>query len=281
MPKLKTVQHNLQQFTKQTIDDNVFHLAASLAYSTLLTLVPFLIVIFYILSLFPIFNGLGNKIQYLLLQYFVSGLSHSINQQLNHFVSQMSQLKLINIGALVVVNLLMMHALVSAFDQIWHTKMKYSIAISSLLHILTLLLAPIIFACLLLLGPYLASLHFAHLHRIGEHVIQTIKQPLSPLLPHFSAFVVFTLFNWLIPSAKVKFKYAVLCGFVTMLFFELAKSLFIVYLGHVHTYQLIYGTLATIPLFLFWIYISWTVILLGAVLCYRLHESERNIIKNN
>ena len=271
MSFLHKATNQCRHFIRRIHEDNLFHLAASLSYSTLLTLVPFLIVTFYVLSLFPLFKGLGGTIQHLLLNYFVSGLSQSINSQLNHFVSQMGQLKLINISALVIVNLLMMNALVSTFDRIWHTKIQYNIALSTVVHVLIILLAPIIFASLLLLGPYLASLHFFQLHQSGDHFIRNIQHPITSILPQLSALFVFTLFNWLLPSCKVKFKYALLCGFITMALFELAKQAFVIYLSHVHTYQLIYGTLATIPLFLFWIYISWVIILLGTLICHLLH----------
>jgi len=159
----KKVSHQTKRFITQVRNDNLLHLAASLSYSTLISIVPFLIVTFYILSLFPQFHGIGQIIQKLLLNYFVSGLNHTIEQQLNHFIDQMSQLKIINISALVIVNLLMMNTLVNAFDSIWHSKTHYSTALSSLFHLLILLFSPIVFACLLLLGPYLASLHFLHL----------------------------------------------------------------------------------------------------------------------
>lgn len=268
---LKKISHQTKQFITQVRNDNLLHLAASLSYSTLISIVPFLIVTFYILSLFPQFHGIGHIIQKLLLNYFVSGLNHTIEQQLNHFVDQMSQLKIINISALVMVNLLMMNTLVNAFDSIWHSKTRYSIALSSLFHLLILLFSPIVFACLLLLGPYLASLHFLHFYQAGEPLLKHIQHPFMALLPQLSAWLVFTLFNWLIPSEKVRFKWALLCGFITMLLFVIAKFSFVIYLQNVHTYQLIYGTLATIPLFLFWIYISWTIILLGVLLCKQLH----------
>ena len=48
--------------------------------------------------------------------------------------------------------------------------------------------------------------------------------------------------------------------------FEAAKRGFALYISHFPTYAFIYGTFATILIFLVWLYVSWTVVLLGATL---------------
>ena len=60
---------------------------------------------------------------------------------------------------------------------------------------------------------------------------------------------------------------AVIAGAVTALLFAVAKAGFALYLKVFTVYQVIYGALATIPLFLIWMYVTWLVVLLGAVLC--------------
>ena len=47
--------------------------------------------------------------------------------------------------------------------------------------------------------------------------------------------------------------------------FEMAKRGFAIYLSRVPTYTLIYGAFATIPIFLVWLYLSWLVVLTGAI----------------
>ena len=55
-------------------------------------------------------------------------------------------------------------------------------------------------------------------------------------------------------------------GAISTVLFQLVKYGFGVYLTHMSTYRILYGALATIPLFLIWLYFSWTIILLGALI---------------
>ncbi len=69
-----------------------------------------------------------------------------------------------------------------------------------------------------------------------------------------------------IPNTKVYFKHAIIGSFIAAILFELAKHLFAIYVRIFPSYFSLYGALATIPLFLIWLYTTWFVILYGAVL---------------
>jgi membrane protein len=69
----------------------------------------------------------------------------------------------------------------------------------------------------------------------------------------------------LVPNCRVPLSYAALGSLVSTLLFTLAKTGFVAYVSRA-SYSVIYGAMATVPIFLFWLYIVWTVILLGASL---------------
>lgn len=252
------------QFFENHCPDN----AASLAYSTLLSIVPLMLFAFYILSFFPQLHGSGKQIEVFVLQHFVAGSATVIAEQLQNFSQHAHVLSWINVLSLGVISVLLIYNMVTSVNQIWRVRMQVSLALSFFIYWIFLLLAPIVFGLLLLLTSYITSLPML------SHVAKLffIQKPLLLVFPLLVEWVIFTAMNWLLPSCRVKWSYACLAGFVTMVLFELAKAGFVQYLHYFPTYRLIYGALATIPIFLIWIYVSWLLILLGISICALLNK---------
>ena len=68
------------------------------------------------------------------------------------------------------------------------------------------------------------------------------------------------------PNRAVRLRHALLGGFVAALAFEIMKRGFALYIAKFPTYTLVYGAFAVIPIFLLWIYFSWVVIVIGALI---------------
>jgi len=241
-------------------EDDCANRAASLAYTTLLSLVPIIIVSFWVLSLFPVFSGMGEKLQSFVVRNFVAHSAEIISAQIDQFLEHTRRLSWGNLLALAIVSILMIFDMVGAFNSIWKVQIKRHTALSFSFYSLVLLLMPIFFGVFMLVSSYLAALPWI----AG---IVYLEKPFSWLFPYLVAFLIFTFLNWVLPSCKVPFRFAALAGFITMILFEIIKYLFGLYMSYFPTYQLIYGALAAIPIFLLWIYISWAVILLGAMIC--------------
>lgn len=247
--------------------------AASLAYATLLSLVPLMMVSFYILSWFPIFKNVGPVLQHFILSNLVADSATVISQYLNDFLSHLRELSMVNIGFLGVVSVFMIYNMVSSFNDIWHVKMEMHFAAMFGIYLLVLLFTPLLFGLLLVVISYFSSLSFLSIFVKADF----IKQPFIKLLPYLCEFVVFTFFNWVLPSTRVRLRYASIAGLVTLVLFEFAKHGFGYYVRYIPTYRLVYGALATIPLFLIWLYVSWLIILFGALIC---HLMSRGLPEN-
>ena len=74
---------------------------------------------------------------------------------------------------------------------------------------------------------------------------------------------VFTLIYAFVPARSVPFRLALVGGLLAAIAFEEAKHGFRFYIAQVPTYQVIYGALATLPLFLSDL-LSWVIVLVGA-----------------
>jgi membrane protein len=86
----------------------------------------------------------------------------------------------------------------------------------------------------------------------------------STLLPIALSFVAFFLVYWLIPARQVRARYIVPGAIFAAVLFEGVKVGFNVYLEHFTEYNLIFGSLGAVIAFLFWVYLSANILLLGA-----------------
>lgn len=76
------------------------------------------------------------------------------------------------------------------------------------------------------------------------------------------------------PNAKVKFRHAVIPGFLAGMLFQLLQNLYFHGQLTLSSYNAIYGGFAALPLFLFWCNISWAIILFGCELTYVSQNNE-------
>src|SRR5690606_23945746 len=68
-----------------------------------------------------------------------------------------------------------------------------------------------------------------------------------------------------VPNTRVRWRHALVGGYFVALGLEVAKKLLAWYLTTVPTYSVVYGTFAILPILLIWIYLTWVIVLLGAV----------------
>jgi membrane protein len=86
------------------------------------------------------------------------------------------------------------------------------------------------------------------------------------LVPIMLTAAAFTLMYYVVPNRPVELKHAIVGGIAAAVMFEAMKHGFALYLGRFPSYTLVYGAFAALPIFLVWIYFSWVVVLLGAVI---------------
>ena len=79
------------------------------------------------------------------------------------------------------------------------------------------------------------------------------------------SWLAFTLMFLLVPTRRVHLSHAAVGALLSAILFGLAKKAFVTFVANA-SFNVIYGALATIPIFLFWLYLVWIVILLGASL---------------
>ena len=264
-----------KQLYSRFFEDQCAMRAASLTFTTLLSIVPLLIFIFYLLSFFPHLQVAGQEIEQFILQNFVASSAKTIAGVIQDFLMHTHVLSWLNMLSLASIALLLIFNIVDTMNGVWHVKLikiKNYLAFSFILYLIIIVISPILFALLLLLSSYLASL------QLLSDVLQIniVHKPVVWAMPFLIEWVAFTFFHWVMPHCRVYFRYAAIAGLLTTVFFEIAKCGFVAYFHFFPTYQLIYGALAMIPIFFLWVYISWLIVIVCALICAVIQNDNQN-----
>ncbi len=250
--------------------------AAALTYTTLFAVVPLMTVSYSMLAAVPNFRGVGEQLQGWIFENFVPATGEVVQDYLATFSSQAQSLTVIGIVFLAVTSIMMMKNIEAAFNRIWRVTEPRKGLSSFLLYWAVLSLGPILIGLGLLLTSYIASLPF-----ISSATEMVGRARLLSLLPPFFSALAFMLLYAAVPNCRVPLRSAAVGGLFAAILFELAKRGFVQFVTLSPSYQLIYGAFAAVPLFLLWIYISWTIILLGAELTRLLTVSHVNKYRSN
>ncbi|MCB1802052.1 MAG: virulence factor BrkB family protein [Gammaproteobacteria bacterium] len=233
--------------------------AAALTYTSLLSLVPLMAVTFAVFSAFPVADRVYELIQDFVFQNFVPTSGEVLQQYLSEFSGKASHLTGAGAAFLVVVALMMMSNIDRALNAIWEVKTKRGFASKFLIYWAVLSLGPVLIGVSVLITSYVVSLPI-----LSEAASSGIGRDLLTLTPVVASAVAFTMMYLVVPNRRVRAGHALVGGMFAAVLFEGAKRAFGAYITQFPTYEAIYGALATIPIFLVWLYLSWFVVLLGA-----------------
>ena len=150
-------------------------------------------------------------------------------------------------------------------NQIWHVKQSRGMGRKITDYFSLILLIPIGIICLSGLSVLTSKI----LSRMeGYELLGGFVQFLIDALPYLVAGFIFTGFYIFMPNTKVKFRHALIPGFIAGCLFQILQNLYFDGQLALSSYNQIYGGFAALPLFLFWLNISWAIILFGCELAY-------------
>ncbi|SEH04961.1 virulence factor BrkB family protein [Candidatus Venteria ishoeyi] len=278
-PAIRTFLQNISGFLHllvlRFVEDRCITQASALAYTTLLSLVPLMTLVFGMLSAFPAFSEIQNDIQHFIFENFVPASGAVVQDYLENFTQKTSQLTAIGIAFLIITALLMVKTIDKALNTIWHSNRSRNPVTSFLVYWSILTVAPLLIGISVFVTSYLTSLSLW-----SDVVERHLGLQVLNILPFVTSATAFTLLYMLIPNRRVPMFYALLGGICAALLFDMAKRGFALYVTQSPVYETIYGALSTIPLFLIWIYASWIMILFGAEVTYCLTIYRRSEYHN-
>ncbi len=92
------------------------------------------------------------------------------------------------------------------------------------------------------------------------------------LIPYVLIWILFSVIYILMPNTKVNLKAGIVSGIIAGTIFQIVQWAYISFQVGTAKYNAIYGSFAALPLFLFWVQISWWVVLLGAELSFAIQN---------
>lgn len=247
--------------------------AAALSFVTLLGLVPMIAVAFALISLFPAGVGLGSALEkFLLANLLPEKAGVIIAKYIGQFASRADRVTLVGVIVLGATALMQMLTIERAFNQIWKVRSSRPLLRRLAMHALALLLGPVVF------GASLAAISFVAGVSLGfvDEPVWVSNLVIRSLLPFAFMSGLFGLLYWGVPNRPVKPWHAAVGGAVAALGFAGLQKLFTLYIAAGFSLNaMVYGTFSAFPVFLVWLYASWSVILVGALLVAELPRSPR------
>ncbi len=261
----------LREMPKRLNNGRYFRVAASLSFTSLLALVPLVTVVFSTLSLFPVFERWSGDIEGFLYSNLVPQLGDQVQKYLHDFSSNAGQLTIWGLVFLIGSSLALLSTIEDVFNEIWHVDSGRPWVQRLLVYWSMLTLGPLLIASSLSISSYLLSLSVLE----EQAMFVDIKRMVLRSLPILFELLAFMLFYVAIPNREVRLRHALIGAIVATILFEFAKYGFGFYLLHFNSYQRIYGTLAILPIFLVWVYLSWLVVLIGAYVAALIGNRKR------
>ena len=254
---------------------NLKQVAASLAFTTTLSLVPMLTVASILVGYLPSVVRIKDAFQtWLLDTYMPGGINQQVFNYLNQFSLQAKGLTLIGLLGLLITTIMTLAVIEGAFNQIFQVSQKRPLLKKLAIYLSATILGPI----LLGVGTYLSGL----LIGAAEGWIEALDFGLglvATVAPILLAIAVFTIVYKYLPYASIQWSDAFGGAFFAAMIFEFMKFAFGLFLTNDAFYKTVYGAFAIFPLALTWIYLTWWITLAGAVLVANLPNIRSGVVR--
>ncbi len=246
--------------------DGCFAASGALGYTALVSLVPLAAIALGSLSVFPIFGQVHDQILALVFKNFVPSVGDQAAWWFRAFANSAAQTTAVGVIGIAATGVLLLVTVEDQLNVIWRVTAPRPWGQRVLAYWTLITLGPLLIGLSLSLSTYFEIA--AHHVGFGQQAFQWIESGwlhgLARSVPAVLEFVALTLLYCLIPNCAVRWRDGALGALIATVAIELLKVGFTIYIGAMSYYRTVYGTLAAIPIFLLWMYISWMGVLLGA-----------------
>lgn len=235
--------------------------AAALSFATMLGLVPMIAIAAALIGQLPFGGSVGTALEQFLLSNLLPDKAGTIiAKYVSQFAHRAERVTLIGIGLLTLTALMQMLTIEHAFNAIWKVRKPRPWLHRLGMHLVALVLGPLVFGASLGATTYAATVSLGFVNE--PYWLNTL---IAKGMPFVAMSVLFGLLYWGVPNCVVFRWQAMFGGVAAAAGFVLLQKAFALYVTGLAGNAAIYGAFSAIPVFLVWLYLSWSVILVGAL----------------
>lgn len=243
-------------------EDQLALTSSSLTFTTMLALVPLFTVALAIFTVFPMFGTMQENLQRWLVESLVpETIARQVLGYLTQFASQASRLGSLGLVVVLVTALALVLTIDRTLNRIWRVRRARPLGQRVLIYWALLTLGPLVLG----MGLALPSYAVAFARGFPDDQPAAVRLLLDSIEFGLVALGMAGLYRY-VPNTHVKWSHALAGGVFVAVGIALTKRLLTLYIASVPTYSAMYGTFATAPILLLWIYLAWVIVLLGAVI---------------
>ncbi|HZF23712.1 MAG TPA: YihY family inner membrane protein [Burkholderiales bacterium] len=243
-------------------EERCFQLCGSLTFTTLLALVPLVTIMLTVVTAFPVFDDIVQTLRSFVTANMVPEASSSlITVYVQQFSDNAARLTALGIVLLAVTSIMLMLTIDRAFNTIWRVKRPRPLIQRVLIYWSVLTIGPLLVGGSLSLTSWLVTQSMGLGKQAPELTIAVLR-----LVPLMLTSVAFGFLYRTVPNRQVTVLDAAVGGIIAAFAFEAMKIGFGHFVARIATYKLVYGTFASLPIFLMWIYLSWVVVVFASVI---------------
>lgn len=238
--------------------------ASALAFASLLALVPVTAIFFFFLTKLEAFSEIRERLQDFLFDVLVPAHTDVVREYVTQYTEKVGVVGIFGVVTLFLAAIFLFNNIEQTLNEIWHAKQRRPF-LSKFTAFWTVLTA----------APILVGISFYLAARLTARNVDIFS---LRLLTYLLNWLAFWLAYQFVPYTHVRMRAAIVGAVVGGTLWELAKGGFNWYITNMATFDKIYGSLGTIPVFLIWIYITWLIVLFGSEVAYAVqYPQERTV----
>jgi membrane protein len=244
--------------------------AASLAFLSLLALVPVFTIAVSLLGALPVLSQpRAVLLDFLAANLFLPSFSAALVRHLDQFAAKVNELSLLGAMAFLATAFTALLTIDRTLNRIWPQSRPRPLARRLTVYWTFLTLGP------LMLGVSAAVHGVVVSELLGGVRSGPVRHVWLSVLPWGVAIVGLTLLYRIVPNAPVRWREALAGAVLAAAGLEVLKQLLAFQVAKLPTYTVVYGAFAALPLFLIWLFALWLTVLAGALVAACLPEWRR------